>query len=164
MKCQNNLITSVFFFLGKYYLVDAGFMLRSGLITPYRGVRYHLKEYSRNPPRNARDLFNHLHSSLGNAIERAFSVLKKRFPIIASAMEPNYGVKIQNKTIVACCILHNYLMGVDPDEKLLDEVDTELWNRLISQENCNVDEGEETRKGEYIRDSIAASMWSDYTA
>nr|XP_009793836.1 PREDICTED: uncharacterized protein LOC104240661 [Nicotiana sylvestris] len=29
---------------GKYYLVDAGFMLRSGLITPYRGERYHLKE------------------------------------------------------------------------------------------------------------------------
>ncbi|XVF67480.1 hypothetical protein PTKIN_Ptkin10aG0124900 [Pterospermum kingtungense] len=28
---------------GKYYLVDAGFPLRSGLLTPYRGVRYHLK-------------------------------------------------------------------------------------------------------------------------
>ncbi|KAG6500231.1 hypothetical protein ZIOFF_040074 [Zingiber officinale] len=35
---------------GKYYLVDAGFMLKSSLITPYRGERYHLKEYSRNPP------------------------------------------------------------------------------------------------------------------
>ncbi|XP_039131788.1 uncharacterized protein LOC120268450 [Dioscorea cayenensis subsp. rotundata] len=43
---------------GKYYLVDAGFMLRRGLITPYRGERYHLKEYSRNPPGNARELFN----------------------------------------------------------------------------------------------------------
>ena len=41
--------------LGKYYLVDAGFMLRSGLITPYRKVRYHLKEYSRNPSRNPHD-------------------------------------------------------------------------------------------------------------
>ena len=55
-------------------------------------------------------------------------------------------------------------MGVDLDEKLLDEVDAKLWNRPISQENCNVDEGEETHKGEYIRDSIAASMWSDYIA
>ena len=123
-----------------------------------------MKEYSRNPPRNARELFNHRHSSLRNAIERAFGVLKKRFPIIASATEPNYGVKTQNKIIVACCILHNYLIGVDPDEKLLDEVDAELWNRPISQENYNVDEGEETRKGEYIKDSIAASMWLDYTA
>ncbi|KAF3963818.1 hypothetical protein CMV_011832 [Castanea mollissima] len=30
---------------GKYYLVDAGFMLRSTLLAPYRGVRYHLKEF-----------------------------------------------------------------------------------------------------------------------
>ncbi|VFQ80855.1 unnamed protein product [Cuscuta campestris] len=34
---------------GKYYLVDAGFMLTRGLITPYRGVRYHLKEFAWNP-------------------------------------------------------------------------------------------------------------------
>ncbi|KAH7672088.1 hypothetical protein IHE45_09G030500 [Dioscorea alata] len=37
-------------------------MLRSGLITPYRGERYHLKEYSRNPPRNPRELFNLRHA------------------------------------------------------------------------------------------------------
>ncbi|XP_039113747.1 uncharacterized protein LOC120249311 [Dioscorea cayenensis subsp. rotundata] len=43
---------------GKYYLVDAGFMLRSGLITPYKGEQYHLKEYSRNPPTNPRDRDN----------------------------------------------------------------------------------------------------------
>ncbi|KAL0000952.1 hypothetical protein SO802_014733 [Lithocarpus litseifolius] len=38
---------------GKYYLVDAGYMNRSRLIAPYRGVRYHLKEYSVRPPENA---------------------------------------------------------------------------------------------------------------
>ena len=62
----------------KYYLVDAGFMLTGGLITPYRGVRYHLKEYSkRNPPQNHKELFNLRHASLRNAIERTFGVLKK---------------------------------------------------------------------------------------
>lgn len=59
-------------------------MLRSGLITPYRGVRYHLKEYSSRAPENAQEIFNHRHSSLRNVIERAFGVLKKRFPIIGS--------------------------------------------------------------------------------
>ncbi|KAF2322659.1 hypothetical protein GH714_027480 [Hevea brasiliensis] len=54
---------------GKYNLVDTGFMLRSGLIIPYREERYHLKEYSRNPPRNAGELFNLRHASLRNAIE-----------------------------------------------------------------------------------------------
>jgi hypothetical protein len=29
---------------GKYYLADAGYGLRQGLLTPYRGVRYHLRE------------------------------------------------------------------------------------------------------------------------
>ncbi|KAF2311200.1 hypothetical protein GH714_020123 [Hevea brasiliensis] len=49
---------------GKFYLVDAGLPLRSGLIAPYRGVRYHLNEYSRRGPQNAKELFNHRHASL----------------------------------------------------------------------------------------------------
>jgi hypothetical protein len=31
---------------GKYYLADAGFPLASALLIPYRGVRYHLAEWS----------------------------------------------------------------------------------------------------------------------
>ena len=38
------------------------------------------------------------------------------FLIVASTTEPNYCVDTQNEIILACCILHNYLMGVDPDE------------------------------------------------
>ncbi|KAL8103470.1 hypothetical protein AgCh_027889 [Apium graveolens] len=67
---------------GKYYLVDAGLPHRTGLIAPFRGVRYHLKEYSAHEPHNAKELFNHRHASLRNTIERAFGVLKKRFPNI----------------------------------------------------------------------------------
>lgn len=29
---------------GKYFLADAGYGLKSGCLTPYRGVRYHLRE------------------------------------------------------------------------------------------------------------------------
>ena len=29
---------------GKYFLVDAGYALRKGFLTPYRGIRYHLRE------------------------------------------------------------------------------------------------------------------------
>nr|GEV39569.1 putative nuclease HARBI1 [Tanacetum cinerariifolium] len=63
---------------GKYYLVDGGLPHRSTLIAPYRGVRYHLKEYSGRAPQNPRELFNLRHSSLRNSIERAFGVLKNR--------------------------------------------------------------------------------------
>lgn len=33
---------------GKYYLADAGFPACDSLVVPYRGVRYHLKEWSRS--------------------------------------------------------------------------------------------------------------------
>jgi DDE superfamily endonuclease len=34
---------------GSYYLADAGFPLCDGLLVPYRGTRYHLKEWARAP-------------------------------------------------------------------------------------------------------------------
>ncbi|XP_021737717.1 protein ALP1-like [Chenopodium quinoa] len=108
---------------GKYYLGDAGYMLKTSLITPYRGVRYHLKEYSNRSPENAKEIFNHRYASLRNAIERAFGVLKKRFGIIGGTNEPQYSLKTQTDIIVVCCILHNFLMGFDPDQSLIDEVD-----------------------------------------
>lgn len=156
------------FLIGKYYVLDAGFMLRKGLIMPYRSTRYHLKEFSsRNPPRTPQELFNHRHSSLRNAVERAFGVLKKRFPIIASGTEPTYGIKTQNMIIIACCILHNYLMMVDPDEELVAEVDEEIDSQSVSQQHGHVlidDDEEHTHLGENLRNSIADAMWRDYTS
>nr|XP_033515796.1 uncharacterized protein LOC117280233 [Nicotiana tomentosiformis] len=113
---------------GKYYIVNAGLMLRSGLITPYRGEQYHLKEYSKNPRRNPRELFNLRHAYLCNTIKRAFGVLKKRFYIISSSTEPSYGIETQKLIIFACCILHNYLKGADPNNELLSQAYAELMN------------------------------------
>ncbi|XP_019431499.1 PREDICTED: putative nuclease HARBI1 [Lupinus angustifolius] len=152
----------------KFYLLDAGFMLRKGLITPYRSTRYHLKEFSaRNPPRTPQELFNNLHSSLRNVVERAFGVLKKKFPIIASGTESNYGIKTQSRIIIACCILHNYLVGLDPveDKELLAEVDVEIYCESVAQYDgalTNDNDEEHTRLGENLRNSIAAAMWTDY--
>ncbi|KAG6511597.1 hypothetical protein ZIOFF_029670 [Zingiber officinale] len=92
------------------------------------------EEYSRNLPRNARELFNLRHSSLRNAIERAFGVVKKRFAIIRSSTDPHYGIETQKQIILCCCILHNYLINADPDEGLLAEVDAELNNNSEHQE------------------------------
>ncbi|GAV91772.1 LOW QUALITY PROTEIN: DDE_4 domain-containing protein, partial [Cephalotus follicularis] len=59
------------------------YKMSGGLIAPYKGVRYHLKEFSSHEPESPRELFNLRHASLRNAIERAFGAVKKRFPIIA---------------------------------------------------------------------------------
>lgn len=40
---NTNKILTFKLWIGKYYLVDVGIMLRSGLIAPYGGVYYHLK-------------------------------------------------------------------------------------------------------------------------
>ena len=68
--------------VGKYYLGDASYGVWKGIISPYRGVRYHLKEFSDNPPRNDKELFNLRRSSLRTSIERCFAVLKKRFRVL----------------------------------------------------------------------------------
>lgn len=127
-------------------------------------MRYHLKEHSTRAPENPRELFNLRHASLRNAIERAFGMLKKRFPIIGSTAEPTYSCDTQTDIILACCILHNYLMEVDPDQTLIDEVDREIINESPPEEGIHAprNDNEDAARGEYLRDSITASMWTDY--
>lgn len=139
-------------------------MLTRQLITPYRGIRYHLKEYSQsNPPLNYKELFNLRHAKLRNAIERAFGVLKKRFAIISNATEPTYGIKAQKMIIYACIILHNFLMHTDPDEDLIREVDTDLEQNGSNDNNRGPSNNDvEAARGEVIRESIATQMWADY--
>ena len=138
--------------------------MKGGLLTPYRGVRYHLKEYSHRAPQNAKELFNHRHASLRNIIERAFGVLKKRFPIIASGTEPHYSFQTMTEIVIACCILHNFLMKVDPDEQLIAEVDRELLLNTthVVDDHVIQNQDEDYREGVILRDNIAAHMWADY--
>ncbi|XP_068476540.1 protein ALP1-like [Phaseolus vulgaris] len=146
---------------GKYYLGNVGFMLKPQILTPYRGVRYHLKEYSRRGPQDSRELFNHRHSSLRNVIERRFGVMKKCFPIIASGIEPHYDLHTMTNIILACCILHNFLRGVDNDDSLIEEVDRELLQQDIQVSASQVRD-DDHRLGSHIRDTIANEMWQDY--
>ena len=66
--------------------------------------------------------------------------------------------------ILACFILHNFLMGVDPDEDLIAEVDAELLDAhhtapTVSGTICN---DVDSRVGAMLRDNIARDMWIDY--
>ena len=148
-------------FVGKYYLGDASFMLKGQILTPYRGVRYHLKEYSRRGPQNARELFNHRHSLLRNVIERTFSVLKKRYPIIASGTDPHYSLDIMTNIVCACCIIHNFLRVVDNDDSFIEEVDRDLLEQDLQVSAAQPCE-DDYRIGSHIRDNIANEMWQHY--
>ena len=57
---------------GKMYFGDAGYGLTLNVITPYRGVRYHLREWSlgNQRPQNKKELYNLRHAQQRNCIEQ----------------------------------------------------------------------------------------------
>uniref|UniRef100_A0A803KZ00 Transposase n=2 Tax=Chenopodium quinoa TaxID=63459 RepID=A0A803KZ00_CHEQI len=57
---------------GCYFLVDAGYTNCDGFLAPYKGHRYHLKEWGDQVPVSAEEYFNMKHSKARNVIERTF--------------------------------------------------------------------------------------------
>jgi hypothetical protein len=76
---------------------------------------------SRNIPQNAKELFNLMHSSLRVTIERAFAALKNRFKILDQ--KPFHTFTTQVKLVLACCILHNWILGWGEDEYVPNEAE-----------------------------------------
>ena len=105
---------------GKFYLVDAGYGAKPGFMPPFRAVRYHLNEWGNNPVQNAEELFNLRHSSLRVTIERAFGSLKRRFKILDDA-SPFFPFPTQVDIVLACCILHNWVLSQGTDRFIVAE-------------------------------------------
>ncbi|XP_073315818.1 uncharacterized protein [Primulina huaijiensis] len=59
---------------GKFFLVDCGYANRRQFLSPFRGVRYHLQEFTGQGrhPEDAKELLNLRHASLRNVLERIF--------------------------------------------------------------------------------------------
>ncbi|XP_012701008.1 uncharacterized protein LOC101770211 [Setaria italica] len=81
---------------GKFYLVDARYAAKPGFLPPFRGIRYHLREFGSNSPQNQRELFNLRHYSLRVTVERTFGALKNKFRILDNKHFHPY--KIQDMT------------------------------------------------------------------
>ena len=91
---------------GKFYLGDAGFACRTGVLPPFRKIMYHLNEFAgRNYPKTKHELFNLTHSSLRVAVERVFGALKNGFKIQDRKSFHTFLTRV--KLILTCCILHN---------------------------------------------------------
>ena len=106
--------------------MDGGYPNSDGFLAPFRGQRYHLNEWRQgHQPRCAEELFNMKHASARNVIERCFGLLKMRWSILRSPSF--YPVRIHNRVILACCLLHNFIrmeMSYDPLEDILDSNET----------------------------------------
>ncbi|XP_062227767.1 protein ANTAGONIST OF LIKE HETEROCHROMATIN PROTEIN 1-like [Phragmites australis] len=142
---------------GKFYLVDAGYAVRPGFLPPYRGCRYHLKEYGgRNNPRDHRELFNLRHSSLRVTVERAFGALKNRFKILYN--KPFHPYKTQVKLVLACCILHNWILTHGSDECVPAEQD---WTPNPVELEAHNDVAYDNNSWAAKRDEWALAMWNN---
>ncbi|XBI10365.1 hypothetical protein VPH35_137655 [Triticum aestivum] len=107
---------------GKFYLGDADYACRPDVLPPFRKTRYHLNEFAgRTYPRTPQELFNLRHSSLRVVVERAFGALKNRFKILDQ--KPFYPYPTQVKLVLACCIIHNWILQWEVDEFVPEEED-----------------------------------------
>jgi hypothetical protein len=75
----------------------------------YRGTRYYLREIALAGLKltTYKELFNLRHSSLRNAIERIFGILKRRFKILNTP--PEYDLATQSKLVFGLTGLYNFI-------------------------------------------------------
>ncbi|MFQ6634671.1 hypothetical protein Gotur_010512, partial [Gossypium turneri] len=100
---------------------------RNGLKVP------HGKGYQ---PNTLEEFFNMKHASARNVIERCFGLLKLRWRILRSPSF--YPVRVHNRIIIACCLLHNFIrthMSIDPIEVELGEG---LPSNVVDDDELNI--------------------------
>jgi hypothetical protein len=97
--------------LNKCVISLLGLIFVSHLVSTYVGTLQN--------PQNPRELFNLHHSSLRVTVERAFGALKNRFGILDN--KPFHPYKTQVKLVLACCILHNWVLRHGVDEHVPHE-------------------------------------------
>ena len=154
---------------GKFYLVDGGYANTPSFLAPYRGVRYHLKEWGhgRRRPQNYKELFNLRHAVMRNHVERLLGILKKRFTILN--VGTFHQIENQVKIAAAAAIFHNIIKMHDGDEEWLDNqedlIDPATFVNLPNDDGDNLQENnllENNIHGNNLRDQIAWAMWNDY--
>ncbi|XP_015612739.1 uncharacterized protein [Oryza sativa Japonica Group] len=140
---------------GKFYLVDGGYGAKQGFLPPFRAVRYHLKEWGNNPVQNEKELFNLRHSSLRITVERAFGSLKRRFKVLDDAT-PFFPFRTQVDIVVACCIIHNWVINDGIDE-LVAPSD---WSSEDIDESPTWQANDHALMVQF-RQGLADQMWAD---
>ena len=115
-----------------------------------------MREYGTRSPQNARELFNLRHSSLRVTVEKAFGALKNRLKILDN--KPFHPYRSQVKLVLACCILHNWILRHGLDEHVPTESSWEPnpHDELVPNDVA-VDNGSWAAK----RDAWADQMWAN---
>ena len=105
--------------------MDSGFPNRIGYLAPFKGSTYHIPEFHNHsgPPQGKYEVFNFLHSSLRNVIERSFGVLKEKWRILKGI--PSFSTRTQKHIIIACLALHNFICDSNLRDKEFERCDAD---------------------------------------
>lgn len=111
-----------------------------------------------NPATATENLYNESQIRSRNVIERAFGVLKKRFPVLSTGIRSN--VENVEAIIIACTVLHNIVLDQDFGFPLHDE---RVNNGDSDDENDNPNNGNEgraERRNWYVREHLIRNYFS----
>ncbi|KAH0696135.1 hypothetical protein KY289_013617 [Solanum tuberosum] len=86
-------------------------------------------------------------------LSRAFGLLKGRWGILRSSSW--YSIKINNRIISACCLIHNFIRR----EMEVDPLDIDIEEKMKYQHE-NIDVIESSEEWTTWRDELAQSMWN----
>ncbi|CAN1825636.1 Putative nuclease HARBI1, partial [Linum perenne] len=149
---------------GSYFLCDAGYANCEGFLTPFRGQRYHLKEWGNNRPNTPEEYYNMKHSSARNVIERTFGLLKMRWAILRDTTW--FSPDVVSRIVHACCLLHNFIRqeaGVDALERAYTHRSTTEAAYMAEEMDEVSSTMQPTAEWTTFRNQKAQEMWRNRT-
>ena len=67
------------------------------------------------------------------------------------------------KVVLACCVVHNHIMGVEPNDHIMEDAMNQVESSDPQQETQSRREFiKDSRLWNAKRDEICQAMWSDY--
>ncbi|XP_021753802.1 protein ALP1-like [Chenopodium quinoa] len=133
------------------FRVPRGYTNCEGFLAPYRGQRYHLKEWTDRQPESAEEFYNMKHARARNVIERCFGLLKGRWSILRS---PSFfPIRTHGRIVMACCLLHNLIRKFMPTDDIKED---ELSESDDDSESDSDDERE------FITSVATSDHWTNF--
>ncbi|KAI3461571.1 hypothetical protein Pfo_018234 [Paulownia fortunei] len=125
---------------GNFYLCDNGYTNEDGFLTPYRGVRHHVKEWGggNSIPCNKEEFFNMKLAKSRNVIKRAF---------------------VQNCIIMACCLIHNFVRNEIPQD-LLEHLIYDIIDNQVDDNDDYIDNVKPSQQWTTWRENLAITMYN----
>ena len=135
-------------------MVDGGYTNCDGFLAPYRGQRYHLKEWGYQQPQSAEEYFNMKHARARNVIERCFGLLKGRWAILRS---PSFfPLRTQGRIVMACCLLHNLIRRFMPTNHMEEE------DFVDDDDDDNDEDNDDDEEVEFITTIATSDQWTTF--